>query len=241
MDIHDWPYIKKSARRKKRLVKKDFDRRLIRLDKLQDDLWERRRKLPMVPVEKPYQRGWMRLFLLRDDIKRSDGAVFYETLLNKINTVWYHPDKSFKRRKIRKRRYLYKEKKQVLREFDHVEFHGKKFNFSDAEKECFYLKEIWNDRYWRWETTYALIDTWRFVLTIKPRMIYKVRQIDELLEQELSEIENYIKYNHLHPRLARIKGKGYRYWKVDSFEKPQYINPLKNQPRYATKEAYLDY
>jgi hypothetical protein len=33
MDMHDWPYIKKSARRKKRLVKKDFDKQLIRLDK----------------------------------------------------------------------------------------------------------------------------------------------------------------------------------------------------------------
>ena len=76
MDMHHWPYIKKSARRKKRLVKKDVDKQLIRLDKLRHSLTDQIRNLPPIILEKPYQRGWKRLFVLRDDIKRSDKADF---------------------------------------------------------------------------------------------------------------------------------------------------------------------
>jgi hypothetical protein len=195
----------------------------------------------MVTLEKPYQRGWMRQFILRDDIRRSDKFEFYQTLLDKINTTWYHPDRSFKRRKIRKRRYVYEEKQQTLQEFDQHEFHSNKLNLSDAEKRCFYLKETWNNRYNRWETTYACTETWRFVLTIKPHIIYKKKPVDELLEQELSEINKYIDWNNLQPRISKLHGNAYKYWGDVYFDKLKYINKLKNKPRYTSKEAYLDY
>ncbi len=49
MDIHEWLCCKKSARRKKRLVKTDRDKQLIQLDKRQGKLWEQKRLLPKVP------------------------------------------------------------------------------------------------------------------------------------------------------------------------------------------------
>jgi hypothetical protein len=81
---------------------------------------------------------------LRADVAQSDEAEFYQALLDKINTSRWHYDRSFKRRKVRKGRYLYFDPKdQKLREFDPHEFHGNRLNLSDAEKQCFYLKEEW--------------------------------------------------------------------------------------------------
>ena len=93
----------KSKRRKKRLVKEDFEKQLIQLRKLEVELWKKRRNLPLVPLEIPYQKGWQRNFKLRDDIARSSEASFYKELLGKINTWQFSPEKSFKRKKKRKR------------------------------------------------------------------------------------------------------------------------------------------
>ncbi len=57
MDIHDWPYIKKSARRKKRLVKKDFDKQLFWLDRERQRIGDLIDKLPPIMLDKPQQRG----------------------------------------------------------------------------------------------------------------------------------------------------------------------------------------
>lgn len=53
MDIHEWPLCIKSARRKKRLVKLDLDKQLIRLSKTREHLWQQQQDLPMVPLAQP--------------------------------------------------------------------------------------------------------------------------------------------------------------------------------------------
>jgi len=76
MNTHEWPRCIKSARRKRRLVKTDRDKQLIQLDKRRDELWEQKKLLPMVALEHPYQRGWQRFFVLRDDVKHSPRKGF---------------------------------------------------------------------------------------------------------------------------------------------------------------------
>ncbi|WP_294960475.1 hypothetical protein [uncultured Flavobacterium sp.] len=93
----------RSKRRKKRLVKEDFEKHLIQLRKLEVELWEKRKNLPLVPLKIPYQKGWQRNFKLRDDVARSAEAEFFRNLLEKINTWQFSPEKSFKRKKKRKR------------------------------------------------------------------------------------------------------------------------------------------
>ena len=77
-------YRLRSARNKKRdLKKEDKEKRLIQLHKQEVMLWTDRRKLPWVPLAEPYQKGWKRFFVLREDVKRSNNAGFYESLLEK--------------------------------------------------------------------------------------------------------------------------------------------------------------
>lgn len=52
----------KSKRRRKRLSKKAKEKQLIALHHLEMDLWHQKRNLPLVPLEKPYQKGWVRFF-----------------------------------------------------------------------------------------------------------------------------------------------------------------------------------
>ena len=242
MDMHDWPYIKKSARRKKRLVKKDFDKKLMQLNRRRQTLSDLIWKLPPVILEHPYQRGWMRSFILRADVARSDKAGFYQALLDKINTFCWHYDRSFKRRKIRKGIYQYYDvKHHQLRELSPEDFHGDKLKLSDAEKRCFHLKETWNIRYNRWENRYVFTETWRYILVIRPHMVYAKKQINEVLEQEMSEIDNRIDGFYLQPRMWKLKGGKYKYWKGEREEQEKYKNELKNKPVYSLKEEYLGY
>ncbi|WP_285009494.1 hypothetical protein [Pedobacter faecalis] len=237
MDIHEWPRCIKSARRKRRLVITDRDKQLIKLSKRWDQLEEQRRLQPKVPLEHPYQRGWKRFFVLRDDVKRSSKADFYEALLTKINTVEYHYDKSFKSRKLRKRRNV-SCKEQRLCEFGEHCWQVNRMNLTEDEKACFTGVEFINTSR-RPELKYMFTEPWRYVLKIAPHIITHVRLVDVDIERELSYIKGHVTSDHLDPRMSRLTSGRSCYMK-NTFEPLKYINKLKNLPRYAGTEAYLD-
>jgi hypothetical protein len=240
MDTHEWPCRIKSARRKKRLVKLDFDKRLIRLSKTREELREQKRNLPMVPLEHPYQRGWKRFFVLRDDIKRGPLAEFYEALLKKINTVQYHNDRFFKTKKRRRSRYGYKKREQELREIDKYSWDTNRLKLSEQEQVCFTRVETFSKVTYKVDVKYVFTEPWRFVLKVMPHMVTEVKLHDEILQQEIAEIDNHIERRFYQPRMYRIIY-GHRYrWKDEFYEQAKYINKLKNTPRYAGKEAYLE-
>jgi len=56
----------------------------------------------MVQLEEPYQRGWKRSFILREDVARCHAAEFYAILLAKINTETYSTNKGFTHKKRRR-------------------------------------------------------------------------------------------------------------------------------------------
>ena len=239
MNTHEWPRCIKSARQKRRLVKTDRDKQLIQLSKRRHELWEQQRLLPKVPLEHPYQRGWKRFFVLRDDIKRSAQANFYEALLVKINTVEYHHDKSFKRKKRRKGRNVYVVKQQQLREFYDYSWQANRMTLTDDEKACFTRVEFMDTRR-RLEVKYVVTEPWRYVLKILPRIITHVKLMDVDIEKELAYIDNRIDSNYLEPRLYRLTHGRRYHWKDEFNEPAKYINKLKNIPRYSPKEAYLE-
>jgi hypothetical protein len=241
MDLQDWPYRLKSARRKKRLVKKDRDKQLIKLDKLQTSLLKQKRQLPVIPLEHPYQKGWKRIFVLRKDVQQSEKAAFYQAILDKINTVEYNRDISFKKRKWRKQRYHYEERPQTLRPIYDNEWRSNKVKLTEAEQACFFRNEEWSASRSKVIITYLFTDLWRFVLTVKPHIVCEAKMVDELLEQELKAIDNRITKYNLRSKITKLnKGNCYKYWKVCPFEQPKYINKFKNKPMNTNKEAYID-
>ncbi|EHQ28696.1 hypothetical protein [Mucilaginibacter paludis] len=240
MDLHNWPYRLKSARRKKRLVIKDRDKQLIKIHKLRKELWQQKRHLPMVPLKNPYQSGWKRFFVLREDVARDDKAGFYQTVLAKINTVRYHHEKSFKKKKWRKQRYRYELKEQLLKEIDWYDWSNNKLKLSEEEKACFTRVERSNIYSKKLEVIYVFAEPWRFVLKTVPHIITEVKMLDSSLERQIDALDNYITKHYLTPRIDCLThGRLYR-WRGGYTEPLKYINKFKNIPRNSPKEAYED-
>lgn len=107
MDTTLWSYRLKTARQKKRLQKKDLDKQLLRMERELNRLEEIKSNQPVVPLEKPYQKGWIRKFVLRSEVEKSDKAAFYQEILDKINSYQHHYDQSFKQPKRNKHRHRY--------------------------------------------------------------------------------------------------------------------------------------
>jgi hypothetical protein len=227
----------KTARQKKRLQKKDFDKQLIRLDRFQASLYQRTYALPMVLLKEPYQKGWKRSFILREDVTRCGRADFYRTLLGKINTIELSNDKSFKKKKKRKRKIVYEVKLQFLKEFDARNWHTSVHQLTDLEKRLFYLKEYWSQDGKTMWVKYVFSEPWRFVLQVKPNMITHTKMVDELLEQQIQEVRNYIDSHHLRPRMQKATGGKNWNSRSDFPEKLKYKNILKNKPLYRILEA----
>ncbi|WP_162903024.1 hypothetical protein [Taibaiella koreensis] len=244
MDHHDSSfepgcYRLRTARQRKRSLKEDRDKQLIRLQNRQEELLMARRRLPLTPLEEPYQRGWKRTFILREDVARSAAAAFYSNLLSKINTIDYAVNRSFKRRVKRKRnrKKLYEVKPQHLRAFYSYEW--SRAQLSPEEKVLFYPKE-YVDKGGKPYIQYVFAEPWRFVLQVRPNMITHVKTVDEVLEQELEQIDNHITQHHLGPRLNRIVwGCGWRSRWDRRTDREK--NPLHNKPLYRiTAEAAND-
>jgi len=240
MDTHEWPCRIVSARRKKRLVKTHRDKQLIKLNKRRNELWDRRRLLPPIPLEQPYQRGWKRFFVLRDDLKRSNTACFYEDLLKKINTIQYHQDRSFKYKKRRKSRSGYKTRPQNLREFYPFEWNGGKLNLTDGERACFNYVETYDIKHRLWNVRYVFNEPWRYVLKVAPHIVTHKTPVDSELESEMAFIDNHIDKYYLQPRIDRLtRGKSYA-WNKLWVKQAKHVNRIiKNIPGNSPKEAYL--
>ena len=230
----------KSARRKKQLVKKNFTKQLIQLSKTEDILRKERNNLPFIPLEKPYQKGWERSFFLRDDVARLSNADFYKSLLNKINTCQYSQDKAFKKRKRKYRKYVYHEKPHLLKEFSEQEWTSSKLELSEKEKTLFEKQEGWCIICKCFIVSFRFIESWRFVLKIKPNIITHKKMIDEVLEQEIAEINNYITKNNLRFKMNKIKSGYSNYYYRGNLKESKNENPLKNKSEKEIYQEYID-
>lgn len=68
--------VKNGQRRRQRGKRKEkFERELRAMREERQRLWEVQRDAPLLPLDKPFQRGWTRFFVLRDDaLRRNDAA-----------------------------------------------------------------------------------------------------------------------------------------------------------------------
>ncbi|WP_431245023.1 hypothetical protein ACQ9BO_13040 [Flavobacterium sp. P21] len=134
----------KSKRRKKRLVKEDFDRQLIQLHKLEKNFGNSVITCLGSCLMSLIKKDGDCHFKLRDDVVRSSEAEFYKTLLEKINTRQFSSDKTFKKRKSKKRKNASSVQIQRLKEFTESEWNNPKLELSEREKAHFAKQERWS-------------------------------------------------------------------------------------------------
>lgn len=213
----------RSKRRRKRARHRDFEKHLIGLARETEALRKQAADLGFETLKPPYQRGWKCVFVLREDVARSKDGPFFEALLEKINTTQYHWRKDFKLKKRRRGRKIYVDHNQKLKEFCPYTFD--KMKFTDKEKMFFEL--VYVLQYKQPQPVYIFTEPWRYVLRVQPNMITKVRIIDYDLEARREEIDAFLTWNHLYPRLRKILNTQDK-WRRQ-YEDEKYQSPLKNK------------
>ena len=228
----------KKKKQKKSVVKKDFEKQLIQLYKLEKELIQKKRDLPLVALATPYQKGWERSFVLRDDIARSKEALFYKILLEKINTMQYSSEKSFKRRKKRKRKHVYVEKLQVVKEFSESEWRSPKLALTAKEKVHFYKRERWCSNCKRYKIHYVFNEPWRYVLRVKPNMVTHTKMVDAVLESEMDKLDNYLTRNFLRYTMIKLLDGEIKYSRWRKYSDLNNPNPLDYKQIHTVMDEY---
>ena len=220
-------YRLRTVRQKKRMQYEDFDKKLLRLKREEDDLYVQERNLGWEPLIPPIQKGWIRFFVLRKDVAESKHAEFFENILKKINTVQWNYRRSFRVRKKRYGRNKYGIKTQQLMIPYESDF--MKMGFTEVEKSYFY--EVWEmDSCRKLVKKYVFSEPWRFVLCVRPNMITKIKREDPVIEQRCAEIKSYFEGNAYEHRWSKIIGRGvWKRWHDDA-ENEREKNVLKNKP-----------
>ena len=217
----------RNLRSRKRIAREDHEKFLRECIKRQKVLFKQRRELPLVPLEKPYQKGYVRFFVLREDVRQGKQADFFATLLEKINTYQYADTRKFQKKKKRRGKRVYISRKQELYTFSQWEWERalEKGKFTQKERAYFAKIECFNRQKDRFEIHYEFTEAWRFELRVKPNMITYYRPVDIAIERELAEldkiIDDYKNWGIIH---SKIYGRSYS-WR-------QY------QKRYMPKEKY---
>jgi len=223
-DIHC--YRLRTARQKKRMRYKDLEKRLIKLHKEERMLHLRKRNLGWEALNPPVQKGWVRHFVVRDDVAKSKQGEFFDAILKKINTYDYDWKKDFKRKRKRRGKKIYVVKPQYLLRPYSCQF--RRMEFTETEKQFF--REVWEmDNKRQFFKRYEFTESWRFVLKIRPNMIDRIRIKDALLESEIKVLDNYLERNDLRKKMCRLVHGHYKYKDCQEDEKYDEASEFKSK------------
>ena len=178
----------RSIRTRKRVAKTDYEKYLRECCNRHAELEKQKRTMPLVPLEKPYQKGYVRFFVVRDDVKRSKLGEFFDNLLTKINTYQYADNRKFQKKKKRRGRRIYVPRKQELLSFRQREWEYAIEKGKLVAEECKYFLKVerYNPDCKEFETYYEFAEPWRFILRVRPNIITHYRPIDFEIENELA-------------------------------------------------------
>lgn len=71
------------------------EKRLLQLERETYRLHQATRVAPVVPLEQPYQRGWVKTFILRDDVLRRPDVAIFRTVLAAVNNRVHSRNREF--------------------------------------------------------------------------------------------------------------------------------------------------
>lgn len=181
------------------------EKELRRLYREYRETWDRTKNPGQwVDVKEPYQKGWYRYFVVRDDVNRRRDAADYRRVLDKVNTVDTSDRQDFHAWNYKRRRY--EPTIQSLRTLNPKQYE----ELNEKEKSFFVLRYKFHDYRGNLLQTpikYYTIDCPQyFVYHIEPRMIIRHWLPDEAWETHCAEVRNKIHTNHLWPKIDRMLG-----------------------------------
>lgn len=221
-------YRLRSVRSRKRIIKKDIEKQIRKKYKRSKELISMRRDIPLIPLDKPYQKGFVRCFAVREDVGRSKDRIFFEGILKKINTYMYSENRRFlkKKRKFGRKKYI--EREQKLDRIFPWEWNSPKTGLTSREKQYFLKRENYNSVKKKTTVYYEFIEPWRFCLKVKPYMITHYKPIDAELEREYHALDSYLKQHSVQGIICKkILGKSDKWFykkKTNLIESKKYFH-----------------
>ena len=152
-----------------------------------------------VDVE-PYQRGWIRSFTLRDDIKNRRDARYIKQALDLINNRVYSHREDFLHRDWKTGKWVPIE--QRVHSIPEKKWEGLSTNLQKLFERRLMKYQYSNHTYY----AYCIKYEWYFVFKIEPNMIDQHWVPDSDWETHCAEIRNRIDRNHLWPKINKALG-----------------------------------
>ncbi|WP_288375809.1 hypothetical protein [uncultured Chryseobacterium sp.] len=182
----------RSLRSRKRAIRKDVEKQIRTKYKRSAELWDIRRNIPWIPLDKPYQRGFVRFFVVREDVMRSKDGDFFEGILKKINTYMYSESRRFLKKKRKFGRRIYVAREQKLKQISTYSWNDPKLGLTPRERQYFLKQEEYCPARKMYVPYYEFTESWRFTLRTRPNMITHYKPVDFELEKEYAELGDYL-------------------------------------------------
>ena len=116
---------------------------------------------------------------------------------------------------------------QFLKSFHLHEWSNPNLKLTEQERAHFHLREEVRDK--KLVYKYVFSEPWRYMLKVEPNMITHAKMVDEILEQQIAQLNNYVERRHLGPTMQRAMNGSCWRWKYFE-EKAKYRNLLMNMP-----------
>ncbi|WP_288435759.1 hypothetical protein [uncultured Chryseobacterium sp.] len=182
----------RSLRSRKRAIRKDVEKQIRTKYKRSEELWDIRRNIPWIPLDKPYQRGFVRFFVVREDVMRSKDGDFFEGILKKINTYMYSESRRFLKKKRKFGRRIYVAREQKLKQISSYSWNDPKLGLTPRERQYFLKQEEYCPARKMYVPYYEFTESWRFTLRTRPNIITHYKPVDFELEKEYAELGDYL-------------------------------------------------
>jgi hypothetical protein len=190
-------YLNKHAAREKRL--RAFERECNRLHQAKGDA-------PIIPLEHPYQRGWVKTYVLEDRVERRPDAQVFRNMLGAINhTVWAR-ERTFVSR--RGQPLVLRPRIIHVREWEKLAWpasHRRFFAFGTWRVEH---ERCWLPPYRAWTCGYKLVVDWWLREDVQPHLITHQRVDLPEVKSRLAEIDAYMTRTCGWDTLSRLHGQG---------------------------------
>lgn len=225
----------RSKREKKRLIKTAKEKNVRNKYKRQKEIFLEQKNIQLVPLQEPYQKGFERYFVLREDIKNEKEINFFTQLLKKINTSQFSDTRKFVKKRKRYGKKVYVPRIQNLKQLQPYEFSGSHSILNDDERRYFACIQVYDPVLKRFKGIYEFLQPWRFRLIIKPNMITHYKPLDIDLKREEAQIDHFFdNYKNKSLMYKKIIGKGYSYHR-----KPKLKHPFRKRKFFNNKNSAL--
>ena len=153
--------------------------------------------LGWLDLDKPIYLGYIKQFVLRDDISRRKDASIFEGILKSINDFSTCKNKDFMAKE-------WKTKKKVPISHNLKYLTKKKFNKLPTNQQK-HFSAAYDHKHSCWK--YRFVLSYYFVPKIDKNYAYRIRVFDADLERQSDEIERHIETNNLWPKINKLLGR----------------------------------